>query len=143
MSDNKDQLVSLVVEHNVSAIITLSEKLKIEPDAVIEMINELISEGKLQGTITDDGTRFFRSDAKVSDAPVIPREEELPEFLSYDTRPGYAIAIIGAIILLGGALVSVFATDTSEQDFAAGLFLIGLAILFVGLYLVTKRKTPE
>jgi len=41
---------NLVLEHNVSAIITLSENLQIEPDAVIELITELISEGKLQGT---------------------------------------------------------------------------------------------
>ena len=143
MSDNKDHLVNLVVEHNVSALITLSEKLKIEPDAVIEIINELLSEGKLHGTITADGSRFFRSDAKVSDAPVIPSEEELPEFLSYDTRPGYVVAIIGAIVLLGGALVSVYATNITEQDIAAGLFLFGLAILFGGLYLVAKRKTPD
>ena len=143
MSDSKSQLVNLVIEHNVSAIITMSEKLKIEPEAVIEMINELLSEGKLQGTISEDGARFFRSDAKVSDAPVIPREEEHPDFLSYDTRPGYAIAIIGAIILIGGGIISIYATDTTEQDFAAILFMVGLLILFTGLYLVTRRDTPD
>jgi len=143
MSAKTDKLVNLIVEHNVSAIITMSEKLKIEPETVIESINELISEGKLQGTITEDEKRFFRSDAKVSDAPVIERDETMPEFLSYNTRPGYAIAIIGAIVLIGGVSVSVIATDSNEQNLGAGLFLIGMFILFVGLYLVARRNPPD
>ncbi|MHA1136335.1 MAG: hypothetical protein ACTSSE_07605 [Candidatus Thorarchaeota archaeon] len=143
MSDKKEKLVNLIVELNVSAIITMSEKLEIEPEAVIEMINDLISEGKLHGQITEDGARFFRSDVKVSDAPVIEREGAPPDFLSYDSRPGYAIAIIGAIILIAGGVVSINAVDTTEQDFAAGLFMIGMFILFGGLYLLTKRKTPD
>lgn len=143
MNENKEKLVNLVIEHNVSAIVTLSENLKIEPEAVIELINELISENKLHGMLTDDGSRFYRSDAKVSDAPVIPRDDEEPDFLTYDTRPGFAIAIIGALVLVGGTLVNNYATDIAERDFAAMLFLIGIAILFCGLYLVAKRKTPE
>ena len=143
MEEKKKMLINLVFEHNVSAIVTMSEKLKVEPEVVIELINELVSEGKLQGTITEDESRFFRSDAKVSDAPVIERVDKLPEFLAYNTRPGYVISIIGAIILVGGALVNANATDVSEQNFAAGLFLIGLLILFGGLYLVAKRNPPD
>lgn len=143
MSEKEKKLVSLVVELNVSAIVTLSEKLEIEPEAVIEMINELISDGKLQGTITEDGKRFFRSDAKVSDAPVIEREDTIPEFLSYNTRPGYIVAIIGAVILVSGGIVNVNAADAVEQNFAAGLFLLGLAVLFAGLYYVARRNTPD
>ncbi len=143
MSEKKAKLVNLVAEHNVSAIATLSEKLGIEPENVIELIKELIFDGKLQGTITEDEKRFFRSDAKVSDAPVIEREDTIPEFLSYNTRPGYVIALIGAIILVGGGLVSVNAADAAEQNFAAGLFLLGLAILFAGLFYVARRNTPD
>lgn len=143
MNEKKEMLVSLVNEHNVSAIITMSEKLKIEPEEVVELINELLSEGKLQGTITEDNMRFFKSDAKVSDAPVIEREDKLPEFLTYDTRPGFVISILGAIVLVGGALVSINISDAHEQDLGAVLFLIGLFIMFGGLYLVAKLKTPD
>ncbi|MGY5870756.1 MAG: hypothetical protein RTV72_00785 [Candidatus Thorarchaeota archaeon] len=143
MKEKKQKIVSLVIEHNVSAIVTLSEKLEVDQETVIELINELISEKKLQGTITEDGTRFFRSDAKVSDAPVIPRDDELPQFLSYNTRPGYAIAIIGFLVLIGGAIVNAYATVIEESNFAAVLLLVGAVILFAGLYLVAKRKTPE
>ena len=143
MSEKKAKLVNLVVEHNVSAIVTLSEKLGIEPENVIELIKDLIFDGKLQGTITEDDKRFFRSDAKVSDAPVIEREDTMPEFLSYNTRPGYVIAALGAIILIAGGFVSVNAADAAEQNFAAGFFLLGLAILFAGLFYVARRKTPD
>ncbi len=143
MNENKEKLVNLVVEHNVSAIMILSEKLKLDPEAVIELINELISEDKLHGMISEDGKRFFRSDAKVSDAPVIHRDEYMPEFLSYDTRPGKAIAIIGFIVLIGGGLVNYYATVVPERDFAAILFFVGLAIFFGGLYLATKKQMPD
>jgi hypothetical protein len=143
MSEKKETLVKLIVELNISAIVTMGEKLEVAPEEVNELINELVSEGKLQGTITEDGKRFFRSNAKVSDAPVIEREKTLPEFLSYNTRPGYVIAIIGAIVLGGGAIVNSYATDAAGQNIAAAVFLIGLLILFVGLYLVAMRKTPD
>ncbi len=143
MTEKKEKLVNLIVEHNVSAIVIMSEKLKIDPEAVVELINELVSEDKLHGILTEDGTRFYRSDAKVSEAPVISHEDSEPDFLSYDTRPGIVISIIGAIILIGGSLVNVYATGITEQNFAAALFLIGLVILFGGLYLVTKRNTPD
>ncbi|MHA1927752.1 MAG: hypothetical protein ACTSV2_04125 [Candidatus Thorarchaeota archaeon] len=142
MHDNKEKLVSLIMKHNVSAIAILSEKLKLDEEAVIELINELISENGLHGMISEDGVRFFRSDAKVSDAPVILRDDKLPEFLSYDTRPGKVIATIGFIILIGSGLILNYATDITEENFGAGLFLVGLVIFLAGLYLVTKKDTP-
>ncbi len=143
MNENKEKLVNLVVEHNVSAITILSEKLKLDPEAVIELINELVSENELHGVISEDGKRFFSSDAKVSDAPVIHRDDKQLEFLSYDTRPGKVIAIIGFIVLIGAVLVNNYATDVNEHDFAAILFFVGLTIFLGGLYLVTKRDTPD
>ncbi len=143
MHDKKEKLVSLIMKHNVSAIAILSEKLELDQDAVIELINELVSENGLHGIISEDGVRFYRSDAKVSDAPVIHREDKMPEFLSYDTRPGKVIAIIGFIVLIGAGLVNYYATDLPERDFAAILFFVGLVIFFGGLYLVTKKKTPD
>ncbi len=131
------------MKHNVSAIAILSEKLELDEEAIIELINELISEDKLHGMMSEDGARFFRSDAKVSDAPVIHRDDTMPEFLSYDTRPGKVIAIIGFIVLIGAGLINYYSTDVTEENFAAILFLVGLAIFLSGLYLVTKKETPD
>jgi hypothetical protein len=143
LEDKKEKLVSLIIEHNISAIVTFSEKLDLDREEVIELLNELVAEGRLHGSITDDGTRFFRSDAKVSKAPVIEREEKLPEFLSYNTKPGYIIGLIGIFILIAAGIISTNAVDIAEQNFAAGFFFIGLIILFVGAWLVANRKTPS
>ena len=143
MNDKKEKLVSLIMNHNVSAIAILSEKLALDQDAVIELINELISENGLHGMVSEDGVRFFKSDAKVSDAPVIHRDDKLPEFLSYDTRPGKIVAIIGFIVLIGAGLINNYATDVTERDFAAILFFVGLTVFFGGLYLATKKQTPD
>ena len=152
MSERKKKLVNLIMTHNVSAIVTLSEKLEIDQEAVIELINELVADETLHGSVTEDGTRFFRSDAKVSEAPVIERDDKEPEFLSFNSRPGIIVSIIGAIILGIGIVVNSYATQTMEQNFeagqmeqnfAAGLFLIGLFVLFGGLYFIAKRNPPE
>jgi len=142
MRDKKEKLVSLIMKHNVSAIAILSEKLELHEEAVIELINELVSENELHGVISEDGKRFFSSNAKVSDAPVIHRDDKMPEFLSYDTRPGKVIAIIGFIVLIGAGLILNYANDMTEENFGAGLFLVGLVIFLAGLYLVTKKDTP-
>lgn len=139
----KEKLINLITEHNVSAIVTMSEKLQIEPEAVIELINELVTEGRLHGTITEDGSRFFRSDAKVSQAPVIERDEKQPEFLSYNTKPGYAAAIVGALLLIAGGIINTNAVDVIEQNFAAGIFMVGILIFFAGLLFIARRNTPD
>ncbi len=143
MEDKKEKLVSLIIDHNVSAIVKFSEKLELDKEEVIELLNELVAEERLHGSITDDGTRFFRSDAKVSTAPVIEREENLPEFLSYNTRPGYIIALIGMCILVAAGVTSVSAPDITQQNFGAVLFFVGLVVLFVGAWFVARRKTPN
>lgn len=143
MTDKKEILLDMILKQNVSAIVTMSEKTKSESEEVIKMLDELVSEGRLHGSVSEDSTRFFRGDAKVSTAPVIHREEKEPEFLTYNTRPGYATAIIGALILAGAVVVNIYANDQAEQDFGAILFLVGIVILFVGLLFVAKRKTPS
>jgi len=143
MSDKKEMLLDLVLNRNVSAIVTMSEKTNSEPDEVIEMLRDLVTEGRLHGSITDDGTRFFKSDARVSAAPVIHRDDQGPEFLRFNTRPGYVTAIIGAIILTAGIVVNIYAVDQTEHDFAALLILVGVLIFFAGLFFVARRKTPS
>jgi hypothetical protein len=143
MSEKKEMLLNLILKQNVSAIVTLSEKTQSEPDEIIKMLSELVNEGKLHGSVSEDGTRFFKNDARVSEAPVIHRDDKEPEFLSYNTRPGYITAIIGALILAGSVVVNINSTDLIEQNFAAVLFLVGIVILFVGLYFVARRKTPS
>ena len=143
MEGKKSQLIKLIQTENISAIVTMSEKLKVDPEDVIIIINELLSSGVLQGSITEDGSRFFKSTVKVSAAPVIQRDDELPKFLSYNTRPGKFTAVIGFLILAGGVIFNAFASNIEEQNFATIFILIGLLVLLVGLYLIARRGTPD
>jgi hypothetical protein len=121
----------------------LSERTGLKTDDVADLINELMSKGKLNGTLTEDSSRFFKSTVKVSDARVIPREEKLPEFLSYNTKPGKVTAIVGFLILASGGLATVLASDLQEENFAALLIFVGLLVFLLGLYFIARRGSPS
>jgi len=143
MEDKSELLTKLILQENISAIVVLGERTGLKTDDVVDMINELVSKGRLNGTLTEDGSRFFKSTVKVSDARVIPREEKLPAFLSYNTKPGKVTAIVGLLILASGGIVTILATDLVEQNFAVLLILIGLVLLLLGLYFIARRGSPS
>lgn len=143
MSDKKDELIDLVLMQNVSGIQIFADRLQITTEEVIELINELLEEGKLNGTLTEDGSRFFKSDVKLSAAPTIERDDVPPSFLSFNTRPAITIVILGFIIIVSGLVVNAFAFDVIEQNFAAVLIFVGLMIILSGLYYISQRKTPS
>jgi hypothetical protein len=142
MAGKKDDLIDLVINENVSAIQILEDRLGISEDEVIELINELVDEGGLVGTLTDDGKRFFKSEVKLSAAPAIEREDAPPDFMRFNTKPGIITAIIGFIMVGAGVTVNSYAADPIEQNFAAILIFLGIFVAIVGLYCLAQRKTP-
>lgn len=142
MSEKEDELIDLIMNENVSAIQILVDRLEIISDDVIELINKLLDEGKLKGSLTEDGVRFFKSEVKLSKAPAIERDDGPPSFMNFNARPGIVAALVGFIIIAAGLIVNTYALDAIEQNFAAVLILVGLIITMVGLYLLSKRKTP-
>jgi hypothetical protein len=144
MSELKDNLFQLIETQDLSAIESMSKQLGIEEDEVIGLIEELLSEGRLEGRLTEDGTRFFKAKVEVSDAPIIPKEESEPEFLAYDTRPGKYAAIVGIIIIVVSVVVFLIAQGDLQMENFATIFLgLGLLVVFVGCYWIGRRKTPS
>ena len=143
MSDKKDGLIDLVMNKNVSGIQILADRLKISTEEAIELINELLEDGKLNGTLTEDGSRFFKSDVKLSAAPTIEREDAPPSFMDFNTKPAIATVVVGIIIMVFGLVINAFALDVVEQNFAAVLIFVGLMIFLAGLYIISRRKTPS
>jgi hypothetical protein len=143
LEEKKSQLKQLILKENISAIVVISEKLSIDPETAIAMIDELITEGQMIGSFSEDKSRFFKSAVTVSKAPVIPREEKPPEFMSYNSKPGKVMASIGFLILAGGVIINAFATDIQEQTFASILILIGLLVFLIGLYSIARRGAPD
>ncbi len=143
MTDNKSKLVILVNKENVSAIRIMGDILEISPEEVIKLIEDLCATGTIHGSITDDGERFYKSEIKLSDAPVIPGGDQIPAFMKFDTRPGIISSIIGFAIIALGLFLNANALDFVEQDFGAITMFLGVFILFSGMYCLSRRKTPE
>ncbi|TFG30080.1 hypothetical protein EU527_14980 [Candidatus Thorarchaeota archaeon] len=143
VEDKKQLLIQLVMERNVSAIETLSNKIGLPREQVILLIKELLGEGRLEGSLTSDEKRFFKSSVKLSEAPVIESGYDEPSFLKYDVRPGLATALVGFIIILGGVVVNSFTAIQNINDISTILTFVGFSILLVGLFLIAQRKTPD
>jgi hypothetical protein len=143
MSDKRSDLVNLVMDENVSAIQILVDRLEITSEEVMELIEELVDEGKLNGSLTEDGKRFFKSEVKLSDAPTIEREEKPPSFLQFNRKPGIITVVIGFIILAAGLIINSFAVEYAEQTLAGIVNFTGLIIIMGGFYWISLRKTPD
>jgi hypothetical protein len=143
MSDKKEDAMNLILKGNVSAIQILSDRLEIAPDEVRKIIEELIEEGRLKGSLTEDGKRFFKREVKLSNAPSINREEKPPDFLNFNARPAITVAIVGVLIIAAGLIINSMFTDIVGQNIATVLIFIGLCVTMVGMYLFSQRKTPS
>lgn len=143
LADKKSQLVELVNAENVSAIRVMADELEISLEDVKALIDECIAEGQLQGSITEDGQRFFKTDIKLSEAPVIPSEVQTPEFLKFDVRPGIITSVIGLIVIAVGVILNYYAMDLIQQDFGIIFVLVGIVLLFSGMLCLSRRKTPS
>jgi hypothetical protein len=143
MSEKKEDAMNLILKGNVSAIQILSDRLEITPDEVRKIIEELIEEGKLKGSLTEDGDRFFKSEVKLSNAPSIGREDKLPDFLNFNARPAITVAIVGFLIIAAGLIFNSMTTDMVGQNIATVLLFIGLCVTMVGMYWFSQRKTPS
>ena len=51
--------------------------------------------------------------------------------------------IVGFLIIAAGVIVNALALDIVEQNFAAVLIFVGLLVTMIGLYSISRRKTPS
>ena len=123
----------------------MSDRLGIEMEDVVSMLNEMIGEGSLEGQVTPDGQRFFRKEVEVSKAPRITVSDEGPAFLRYDSRPGKIIGIIGLIVILIGLGISYLASESQSfamLNQAIAAIGIGILLMIIGGYQIGRRPTP-
>ena len=144
MTNMREKLVHLITVDDLSSVQMFSSKLGISQEEVRILLTELTQEGTLDGYLTEDEERYFRHDAKVSEAPVIHRKESIPDFMKFDTRPGRIAAIFGLALAVIGAYGLMNAGDNLEmENFSAVLTLIGVVITIAGAFYLTMRKTPS
>ncbi|MBN2230850.1 MAG: hypothetical protein JW779_14780 [Candidatus Thorarchaeota archaeon] len=141
MVDRKEMLIKLVMERDISSIQVMADDLLTDEDTIRNLLEELVSEGKLKGYITADGRRFFRRD--VSPPSKELKHEDVPEFMKYNTAPGKYTALIGIIIMIvAGTLLSLFSGIIYYENMGVSLLLIGIAITLTGCCYIGRRKTP-
>ncbi len=132
-----------LVEKNVSSIDMLSSQLGIPPEETQKMLLDLVAEGKLTGKLTADGSRFFRSDVKTSDAPTIVSAPEL-EIGRQDARPGFFIMLSGIILfVIGNLLVNMTAEFRTLWSLGSALLFAGPLVLIAGLFYISKKNPPQ
>ena len=140
----REKLVHLITVDDLSSVQMFSSKLGISQEEVRILLTELTQEGTLDGYLTEDEERYFRHDAKVSEAPVIHRKEGIPDFMKFDTRPGRIAAIFGLALATIGAYGLMNAGDNLEmENISAVLTLIGVVVTIAGAFYLTMRKTPS
>lgn len=143
MTKKSSELAALINNENVSAIQTMVDELEISSEEVRELIRELLSSGAIQGSFTEDGKRFFKSEVKLSEAPSIPIGDQTPTFMKFDTRPGIITSVVGLITTAFGLIINSNAIPGLSQDMGVIVLFIGIIILFSGMYCLSMRKTPS
>jgi hypothetical protein len=143
LGNKSSELIDLVNKENVSAIRILADRLDITPERVMSLLEESLTDGKVQGSFSEDGERFYKSEIKLSDAPVIHSKDQAPEFMKFDNRPGIIAVIMGFSIIIFGLFVNANAIDLATLDFGAIVLFVGVLVLIIGMYYLSRRKTPS
>jgi len=140
--DDKEKLVRLVLDEDISSILLLSEKLELEDDVVRNLLEQLVQEGALNGYLTEDGKRFFRKDVEVSDKPIIHHEAPPSRMVEKDEKAQKSVAIFGMFMIIIGVIMLLTSQgDISIENFATALLLVGGVFAMCGCYIIGRRKT--
>lgn len=140
----KTRLCQIVLENKISSIETLSEITGTEEEDARVALYELVSEGSLNGSFTEDGSRFFLSDIKVSDAPIIGPVDLGPEIEVQDSKLSKTVVISGIIMMAVGYLLrGLVAMGEIIVNSGSVLFMIGLAVLVGGWMMFSKINPPS
>ncbi len=131
-----------IIASSISSIRMISEAVQMDEGAVLEQIEMLIDSGVLNGYITEDRTRFFKSDFKLSKAPSIRSNAEELVIEYADTRSS-RYAMIGGFASIVGGLITRAIAPLSEilQSIGASFVLIGMVILAGGWLFLSKQTS--
>ena len=133
----KDQIIKLI-ESNMSAIPLIAEQLEIDEMLVRALILEAVEEGLINGHLSPDETRFYRSDIKMPTASAVSIEE-------YEIPPPPSIlvqkAILGSgigLFIAGQILIRLVEAETTMYNISTMLVFGGLVTIILGLCSLSK-----
>ena len=107
-------------------------------------LQELVSEGSLVGKFTEDGTRFFLSDVKVSEAPILAPADVGYEIETKSSKVPKMVVLSGMILIaIGFVLRGLTAFSQILENAGGAVIMIGLATLMVGWMMFSKMNPPS
>ncbi|MBD3408254.1 MAG: hypothetical protein GF411_19180 [Candidatus Lokiarchaeota archaeon] len=101
------------------------------------MIQELLNEGTLHGYLTEDGSRFFKGDAKF--LPQKPKEVEVAIERGFFT-PGKLVFFIGLSMFIGGQIgVRLVPIDSILWQILSSIVVLSLIVILLGMIAFSKE----
>ncbi len=135
-------LYDTVVSSKISSLEIISNRTGIDEEIVYDTIESLVEIGSLEGSFTDDKKRFFLTDVKTSDAPILDNHDAGLEMKSADTKSAKAVALLGIVMFVSGQILrGLVAVHTGMESACTAIFMIGLVVLFAG-WLRFRRLNP-
>lgn len=136
------QVETLIGQYGLSSIQMISTRLGIGEDETRSLIQDLVGSGHLHGRLSEDGTRFFRSDVRVSEAPIVRRHEE-PVETQLNTQPGKIASVIGLAMIVIGELLPDSLWSGLFSDVNAAIVILGVVAFIVGLMMISRSLSPS
>ncbi len=137
-AQSKDNLRDLMEHSNMSSIEMISEALGIDEEMTTELLLELVEDGILSGHLTEDGTRFYRSDVKKSDAPVAAVIDDLV-IEQRERGNSFYIPVVGFIVFIVGQIIhQMFGHIEELYGMTSGIVMGGLILIVLGLIYVAS-----
>jgi hypothetical protein len=137
VTESYSKIIDLV-ESNVSSVDMISETLQLQPEEIRDILVRLSEEGRIKGHLTTDGSRFFKSNTKISDAPRIDSMDDL-EVPKTNTKPGLFVIILGfAAYIIGNFLVRLGGEQSFLWGLGGAITLTGPIIILVGMFIVSQ-----
>ncbi|MGY5851943.1 MAG: hypothetical protein RTU92_00080 [Candidatus Thorarchaeota archaeon] len=139
VEEKTQRLVSLILEENMSSIALLSMKLLLEENVILDLIESLVEEGTLTGSLTEDERRFFKGQSYVPKSI----EDEISDYSEFNSKPGTIALILGIIIISISAIGISLAPNSGLEVFFYFVLFIGIVFAFAGCYYFGTRKTIQ
>jgi hypothetical protein len=139
----EEELVNLINYEGYSSVLFMSERLDVDEDTIIDLLQKLLDAGELQGYISTDNERFYKSEVKVSSAPTLPYQEPNVKVEKPNQKPGIFAIVLGFIIIAIGLILPLFILEVAESGGNAVFVMGGFAALLSGLCYVSRGGVAD
>ncbi|MFW9958038.1 MAG: hypothetical protein ACFFCT_08205 [Candidatus Odinarchaeota archaeon] len=142
--DLKLKLQEIVSIGKISSIEMICEYTGTDEDSTRELLEELVGDGIINGSFSDDGSRFFLSEVKVSDAPVLMKHDEDLDIKNVSTKAAKTVSLIGfTMIVVGWIFQGLTSIHQGMENAGIALFMIGLLVMTAGCIQFSRYNPPE